>query len=329
MQLYNPYNNINLWIKHTFLSFAQGYFSLDTKFTWDSNPQTTKIIIADKFAVDLGVIEKRPAIVLSRGSFGWTDTIRGQDGQNSVLSSKKVDTLSPEPSGDRWLDFSFTDLLRGSITYNVLSKNGIEAEEIANKLFIALSGYKQELRKYGIHKTTGLSIGDERIVKTTSEIEAMGVTVSLGFIAQKTVEKAGKLNNIEVVVQIPRETTTGTVTVDIPVYENIDYKITNNGTTVEFTNPPADNTEAINVSFVNAVDLETVTSELVGDYDGENTTYTVLSGAVYGYYVLNNAIIISGTYTVPGLTDYIFNTESGLTQTEEVASPDPFISITN
>ena len=88
-------------------------------------------------------------------------------------------------------------MLRGSVTYNVLSKSGIEAEEIANKLFIALSGYKRELRKYGIHKTMGLAIGDERIVKTTSEIEAMGVTVSLGYLAQRTIETAGKLNNIE------------------------------------------------------------------------------------------------------------------------------------
>lgn len=313
MELYNPYHNINLWIKHTFLSFAQGYFSLDTKFTWDSNPQTTKIIISDKFAVDLGVIEKRPAIVLSRGSFGWTDTVRGQDGQNSVLSSKKVDTLSPEPTGDKWLDLVFTDMLRGSITYNVLSKNGIEAEEIANKLFIALSGYKRELRRYGIHKTMGLAIGDERIVKTTSEIEAMGVTVSLGFMAQRTIETAAKLNNVEVVTQIPRETTTGTVIVDIPVCENIDYKVTNNGTTIEFTNPPSEDTEAINVSFVDAITLDTVSSELVGDLDGENSTYIISSGTIYGYYVLTEEIIVSGVASISGLSD----------------PEDPFIVITN
>lgn len=303
MNLFNPYNNINLWIKHTFLSFAQGYFSLDSKFTWTLNPQTTKIIIADKFAVDLGVIDKKPAIILSRGTYGWTDTVRGQDGQNSVLSNKRVDTLAPAPSGDRWLDFVFTDFIRGSVTYNVLSKSGIEAEEIANRLFAALSGYKRELRKYGIHKSMGLTMGDERIVRTTSEIEAMGITVSLGFLAQRTIEKAGKLNNIEAVIVVPKETTTGTVPVEIDLYENIDYRITNNGTTVEFTNPPADETISINVSFVNAVNLEVVNSTLVGELDGENTIYIIPSGAVYGYYVLNESIIVSGVSSISGLSE--------------------------
>ena len=313
MQLYNPYNNINLWIKHTFLSFAQGYFSLDTKFTWNLDPRLTKIIIADKFAVDLGVIDKRPAIILSRGGFGWTDSFRGQDGQNSVLLSKRVDTLAPAPSADRWADFIFTDLLRGSVTYNVLSKNGIEAEEIANKLFIALSGYKRELKSYGIHKTMGLTIGDERIVKATSEIEAMGVTVSLSFMAQRTLEKAAKFNNIEAAIVVPKETTTGTVPQSIYLYENVDYRVINNGVQIEFLNPPSADTIAIDLNFVNAIDMGTVSTTISGIFNGEETIYIIPSGEVYGYYRLTREIIVSGLSSI-----------SGLSEPEE-----PFIVITN
>jgi len=327
MTFFNPYNNLNLWIKHTFISFAQGYFSLDSKFTWSLDPQATKIIIADKFAVDLGVIDKRPAIILSRGGYGWTNTYRGQNGINAALADKKVDTLMPAPSGDRDLDFVFTDILRGSVTYNVLSKNGIEAEDIAHRLFTALSGYKKEFQKYGVHETSNLTIGDERIVRATSEIEAVGITVSLAFSAQKTIEKAGKLNNVAVVATIPKETTTGTTTTEVVMYETIDYTITNNGTTVEFVTAPADDTIQIDVAFVNAIDLKSVTSTLVGDLDGENTTYIIPSGAVYGYYTLNTAIIVSGTYTISGLTDYVYETTSGLTQTDTVADPDSFIVI--
>ena len=317
MNLFNPYNNINLWIKHTFLSFAQGIFSLDEKFTWDSNPRTTKLIIADKFAVDLGVIEKRPAIILSRGSYGWQDTIRGQNGINAPLSSKRVSTLMPVPSADRWGDFIFTDFLRGSVTYNVLSKNGIEAEEIANKLFIALSGYKREMQSYGVHHTVGITIGDERIVKTTSEIEAMGVTVSLGFIAQRSIEKAVKLNNIEAVQQVPRTTTTGIITQDIELYENVDYSVINNGTTIEFLNPPSIETTAVRVNFVDAVTLDPVTSTLVGDFDGENRTFTVTGGTVYGYYTLSAEIILSGVESNSGDMGNLYTTVSGLTDTGE------------
>lgn len=327
MELFNPYNNINLWIKHTFLSFAQGYFSLNSKFTWVSDPKTTKLIIADKFAVDLGVIEKRPAIILSRGSFGWSDFVRGQDGINAPLSNKRVDTLAPAPSGDRWLDFVFTDWLRGSVTFNVLSKNGIEAEEIANILFVALSGYKRELQAYGIHSVKGLTIGDERLVKTTSEIEAMGITVSLSFTAQRTIEKAGKLNNIVAVMHLPKETTTGTTTEERSLYENINYRIINNGTTVEFLNPPPADTIEINLSFVDAVTLDTVTSPLIGDYDDDNRTYTVSGGTVYGYYVLSEGIIMSGMVSNTDEYGNIYTTTSGLTDTGAPAVEEPFASI--
>jgi hypothetical protein len=325
MTLFNPYNNVNLWIKHTFLSFAQGFFSLDDRFTWVLDPRQTKIIIADKFAVDLGVIEKRPAIILSRGGFGWTDSIRGQDGVNSVLSNKRVETLFPSPSGDRDGEFIFTDFLRGSITYNVLSKNGIEAEEIANRLFIALSGYKKSLRKYGIHKTSNISIGDERIVKTTSEIEAMGITVSLGFMAQRSLSAALKLNNIEIVQQIPKVTTTGTVPFDIKLTENIDYRVINNGTQIQFVNPPAVDTISLTATFVDAITLNTVVSSLVGDIDGVNRVFTLSGGTVHGYYTLNTEMLASGIYSVSGLVDYIYEpTASGLINTGEIAEPDNF-----
>jgi hypothetical protein len=315
MQLYNPYNNINLWIKHTFLSFAQGYFSIDSKFTWNSNPILTKVIIADKFAVDLGVIEKKPAIVLSRGSYGWTDTVRGQDGVNSVLSNKKIDTLMPAPSANRWGNLVLTDLIRGSVTYNVISKNGIEAEELANKLFIALSGYKQELRKYGIHKTMGLTIGDERTVKTTSEIEAMGVTVSLGFVAQRTIETAEDLNNIVVNYNFEKETTTGTTIVPIRAYENIDYTVTNNGTRVDFVSPITSGVLSLDISYYDETQGLPWTEEILvpSGLDFVQAPAFELSGAVHGYYVLTEEIIVSGIASISGLSD----------------PEDPFIVITN
>ncbi len=323
MDLYNPYTNINLWIKHTFLSFAQGYFSSDEKFTWVIDPRQSKIIIADKFAVDLGVIEMRPAIILSRGRYGWADYIRGQDGRNAPLSSKKVDTLMPAPSADRWGDFIFTDLLRGSITYNVLSKNGIEAEDIANRLFIALSGYKNEFKIYGIHDIKGITIGDERLVKTTSEIEAVGITVSLSFTAQRSIEKAAKLNNISAIMQIPRETTTGIITQDINLYENIDYRVINNGTTLEFLEAPAADTIAVNLSFIDAITLDLVTTPVIGDFDADNVSYTVSGGTVYGYFTLSDAIIVSGLSEESDIGNLFTPTSSGLIDTGTSAVIEP------
>jgi len=154
-----------------------------------------------------------------------------------------------------------------------------------------------------------VTIGDERIVKTNSEIEAMGVTVSLGFMAQRTVERADPYRTaydpVSATIQILKKTTTGTIIDNINLYESIDYKIINNGTQVELVNPPAADTVSINLSFVNAVgSLEAVVEvPLAGSFDGENTIFTIPSGAVYGYYTLSEGIIISGFSSISGSSE--------------------------
>ena len=75
--------NISLDIKYIFLNFAQKFFAQNSKFKWTKNVQTSKIIIADKNSIDLGVVTRRPSIILNRGGFGWTYSIRGQKGIGS------------------------------------------------------------------------------------------------------------------------------------------------------------------------------------------------------------------------------------------------------
>ena len=44
--------NLILDIKYTFLSFIQALFSEDLKYTWNPSERLSKIIIADRYAVD-------------------------------------------------------------------------------------------------------------------------------------------------------------------------------------------------------------------------------------------------------------------------------------
>jgi len=62
--------SISIRAKYVFLSFLQHYFSGHNKYTWTQSPKTTDIIIADKYAVEMGVAAMRPSIILDRGSFG-------------------------------------------------------------------------------------------------------------------------------------------------------------------------------------------------------------------------------------------------------------------
>ena len=55
-------------IKKIFLSFAQQYFrDVHPTLTWNPDPRLTKIFIADKYVTAPAIIEKMPAIILSRG----------------------------------------------------------------------------------------------------------------------------------------------------------------------------------------------------------------------------------------------------------------------
>ena len=72
--------NISLDIKYVFISFAQQFFATHSKYTWNSELLKTKLVIVDKNAVDLEIVEKRPAIIVSRGSMAWTNTNPGQRG---------------------------------------------------------------------------------------------------------------------------------------------------------------------------------------------------------------------------------------------------------
>lgn len=231
--------NLILDIKYTFLSFIQALFSEDLKYTWNPNERASKIIIADRYAVDLAVAGKKPAIVLQRGSFGWSYSVRGQDGTNAVgFNDKFLKALSGYA-----LDSDakvYTDLLRGSVSFFILSKSGIEVEEIASKLFINLTAYQDEFRKIGIKNITGLSITPEQILKQTSEIEISGVEVQLGFYKQINIARDDKFYNC-IVIENNKE-----------LLESFDYIVIENGTKLEFKKQ----VENPKISFIEAITLE-------------------------------------------------------------------------
>ena len=132
--------NISLDIKYIFISFCQYFFKQHTKFKWSADIKNTKLVIADKNAVDLEIVEKRPAVIVSRGSTAWTMVNAGQGGYEDAVPLGGTTTLhGPPDTADTVKNATFTDLLQGSVTFHILSKSGIQAEEIASELFVALT----------------------------------------------------------------------------------------------------------------------------------------------------------------------------------------------
>jgi len=271
-------------IKYIFLSFAQAYFEQSRIFPWRYSVQDTAIIIADKMAVDLGVAAKKPCIILSRNGINWSFIVRGQYGKNSVLINKYgIQNLAANsPNSGVFSNEIFTDLLRVSITYNIISKNGIQAENIADMLNTAIIGYKTKLKEAGIHQINGLSIGAEQLIKASSEPELFLIPLSLDCFIQHTVIKETKENNIQIIGD------------EIEYLENIDFKVINGGTQIQFLKLPE---STFSIHYIDAITLNNVIDKNPIPTD-DPYIYSISGGVVKGYYKIGeniqNEITIEG-----------------------------------
>ena len=265
--------NLLLDVKRLFLSFAQAVFSNNIQFRWDPDLKKTDIIIVDRNAVDLGVVVKRPTIVLQRGAFSWMYAVRGQDGTNAVgFNDKFLADNTGYPNTIR--SKVYTDLLRCTLSFFCLAKDGIQAEIIANHLFIALTAARDDFRKLGVQNITGLSMSEEQIVKQSSTLEYSGIQIQIGFTIQPTITVEDRLNNCYIYI-------------DNDLFsEQTDYSIEDLGTKVVFKEIPS---ETPKIDYIDAITLATVNAvSLVPTADTKE--FLVPDGqAIAGFYkILNN-----------------------------------------
>jgi|GEM_PF-4772723 len=260
-------NNILLNIKYVFLHFLQALFSNDHIYTWDPDVQKTNIIIADRHAIDIGVAVFRPSIILQRGDVSWTYSVRGQDATNALINYNDKNLQSVGNKG--YLNKAYTDLLRGQIVFNIVSKNGIQAEIIAEKVFKNLTGYKDELRKAGIKLINNLSISQEQIIKNSSEIDLVGIQIYLGFIQQLYIVKDEKNYNAYLYIN------------DTEIFENHDYTIIDNGTKIKLREVKEG---ILKLDYIDTLTLESrIGVELLSTTDP--LIYLIPnSGSILGYY---------------------------------------------
>lgn len=253
-------HNYDLDIKRTFLSFAQHLFAEDPKYTWTATPSETKVLIVDKYAINLNVLEKKRSIVLSRGTHGWSYRAIGQ----------LKDAYMVEP--DRK---TYTDLIRGSVVYNCIAQNGLIAEHLAHKLFAGLAAFKDQFRKQGIHSLQNISIGEETILKSDSSIELTTVPIFVQFETQKEFRIGYDHYTFYLEDQDSAR-----------YYQGSDFKIDNAGIT--FYEAPLTGT-TFTATYVNGITLEEVVEPLIGTVNGTNTSFAV-SYPIYGEYPIWSGI---------------------------------------
>ena len=145
--------NVAIFLKRTALEFLQIIFSTrgDGQFRYHEDDTKTEIQISDVHAVDLKAVGRRPAIVAVRGPLSWQGMGLGGNSVESVEMSTRRTVMS--------------DLLTGSVALSVISREGIEAEQIAHVVFNSFKFFRPILMKYGYFNITSLNIGSESLVE--------------------------------------------------------------------------------------------------------------------------------------------------------------------
>lgn len=173
-----------------FARFLQAVFATFDRgsYQWSIDPALTDITITDQATVARDSVEKRPAIILTRGpaSFG-----------NIALDQFAGPGPLPAPGGDMKypnIDYDtgtkrYTDLVACTMTYNCLSKEGLEAQRIAWISMMATRRLKRSLMAAGMHRVgEEIQVSSESspgaIVQPESDNEITMVSVSVPFYFQ-------------------------------------------------------------------------------------------------------------------------------------------------
>lgn len=98
-----------------------------------TDEKATELIISDQGPINTDSVEKRPALILSRGPFAYANT-----SLDHLL-------LQDFGTGKR----THTDLLSGSFVVNCVSRTGLEAEKLALTVGKLIRIYRRQLQKAG------------------------------------------------------------------------------------------------------------------------------------------------------------------------------------
>jgi len=143
--------NVAIFLKRTALEFLQILFNqrVEGSFHYDQDDTKTEILIADIHAVDTQAVGVRPAIIGIRGPLSWQDVGIGSMEMRDMTTGK----------------YTFSGLLNGTVALSCISREGIEAEQIAHLVFNSFKMFRPVLQKYGFFSIKSLNIGAETLVE--------------------------------------------------------------------------------------------------------------------------------------------------------------------
>lgn len=185
-----------------FVRFLQVLFTSFEKgaYHWDLDEKSSDIIISDQATIRKEEVEKRPAILVSRGPLALTNIAMDQFAGPILQRDPKTGQPYFKPNIDHQSGARrHTDLSSCTMTYNCLSREGLEAQRIAWICGYFTRALKRTLMKAGMHRVgEEISFGSESspgsiVQPDPNEIVMVSVGVPFYFQDSWSVEPVDKL----------------------------------------------------------------------------------------------------------------------------------------
>ena len=168
--MFNPmYHAVRILV-----GFTQGLFRYlpEGKYKWSPDPEKSEIMITDLMPITSQSITQRPAILTMMGQASFT---------NSAMRS--VEGVNPSTGHT-----VFRDLITSSVTFNCISRNGVEAGRLAWFLASHIKSLRIFLQRTGPFARIGhdvILLGEQPaglIIQDQADGGAVNVPVSVPFL---------------------------------------------------------------------------------------------------------------------------------------------------
>jgi hypothetical protein len=164
---------VAVYFKRACLVFLQSIFSQrqEGDFKYDEDESRTDIFIGDQKSVNLKASALKPSIVTVRGPISGMDMGTG----NSGIESRDMKT------GNRM----YNGLSMGSVGLSCYSREGTEAERLAQLVFNAFRYFKPYFGEVGLFQVRSLNLGAEATIEQGVEDELSMVPVYVSLQAEE------------------------------------------------------------------------------------------------------------------------------------------------
>lgn len=144
--------NVAIFLKRTTIEFLQILFSIREAghYRYEEDDTKTEIQISDQHIVNMEAVHTRPSIVAVRGPLSWQGLGLG----GNAMEMRSMTTGKT----------TFNDLLIGSVAFSCISREGVEAENLAHLVFNSFKFFRPVLQKQGFFTIKSLNIGAETLV---------------------------------------------------------------------------------------------------------------------------------------------------------------------